>query len=221
MCTHLSILYDQTCVWCCTWQSVRQYRGARRAAAFMSPLLLRYIVTANMKSGLFCQKCVNKHGNASSEGHNSILRDKCNESSVAFGLSHKITEQTKVVTDRNDLILTFFYPPPPAFTANCKAGTRREGICMAIICDICESTSRGKWEGNVLLPFLKRQILLVLTFNISAQAWPVVLTVESIPSLNPVFTEPPQNNRRGREVEHSTITYSDQVLMKNSIYPEI
>lgn len=36
----------------------------------------------------------------------------------------------------------------------------------------------------------------------------------------PVFTEP-QNNRRGREVEHSTITYSDQVLMKNSIYPEI
>lgn len=70
-------------------------------------------MTANMKSGLFCQKCVNKHGNASSEGHNSILRDKCSESSVAFGLSHKITEQTKVVTDRNDLILTFFLPPSP------------------------------------------------------------------------------------------------------------
>lgn len=66
-------------------------------------------MTANMKSGLFCQKCVNKHGNTSSEGHNSILRDKCSESTVAFGLSHKITEQTKVVTDCNDLILTFFF----------------------------------------------------------------------------------------------------------------
>lgn len=48
----------------------------------------------------------------------------------------------------------------------------------------------------------------------------MVPTTESNPTLNPVFTEP-QNNRRGREVEHSTITYSDQVLMKNSIYPEI
>lgn len=60
----------------------------------------------------------------------------------------------------------------------------------------------------------------MLTFNIFILAWPMVLTTESNPSLNPVFTEP-QNNRRGREVEHSTITYSDQVLMKNSIYPEI
>lgn len=48
----------------------------------------------------------------------------------------------------------------------------------------------------------------------------MVLTSESNLSLNPVFTEL-HNNRRGREVEHSTITYSDQVLMKNSIYPEI
>lgn len=48
----------------------------------------------------------------------------------------------------------------------------------------------------------------------------MVLTTESNPTLNPVFTEP-QNNRQGREVQHSTITYSDQVLMKNSIYPEI
>lgn len=154
-----------------------------------------------MKSGLFCQKCVNKHGNASSEGHNSILRDKCSESSVAFGLSHKITEQTKVVTDRNDLILTFSHPPSPfflpPFTTNCKARTRREGICTALICDICESTSRGKWGGNVLFPFLKRQILLVLTFNICVQAWPVVLTIESIPSLNPVFTEPPKTTGEG------------------------
>lgn len=49
------------------------------APPFMSPRLLRYVVTANMKSGLFCQKCVNKHGNTSSEGHNSILHDKCSE----------------------------------------------------------------------------------------------------------------------------------------------
>lgn len=124
MCTHPSILYDQTCVWCCTWQSVRQYRGARRAEAFMSPLLLRYIVTANMKSGLFCQKCVNKHGNASSEGHNSILRDKCGESAVAFGLSHKITEQTKVVAVCNDLILTFFFPPPLSQLQSCYTWRR-------------------------------------------------------------------------------------------------
>lgn len=126
MCTHPSILYDQTCVWCCTWQSVRQYRGARRAAAFMSPLLLRYIVTANMKSGLFCQKCVNKHGNASSEGHNSILRDKCGESAVAFGLSHKITEQTKVVVVYNDLILTFFFflPSPLSQLQSCYTWKR-------------------------------------------------------------------------------------------------
>lgn len=67
----------------------------RGASPFMSPLLLRYVVTANMKSGLFCQKCVNKHGNTSSEGHNSILHDKCSESTAAFGFSHKITEQTK------------------------------------------------------------------------------------------------------------------------------
>lgn len=60
----------------------------------------------------------------------------------------------------------------------------------------------------------------MLTFNIFILAWPMLLTTESNRSLNPVFTEP-QNNRRGREVEHSTITYSDQVLMKNSIYPEI
>ena len=80
--------------------------------------------------------------------------------------------------------------------------------------------ARKKREGNLLFSSLKRQILLMLTFNIFILAWPVVLTTESNPSLNPVFTEP-QNNRRGREVEHSTITYSDQVLMKNSIYPEI
>lgn len=109
----------------------------------MSPLLLRYIVTANMKSGLFCQKCVNKHGNASSEGHNSILRDKCGERAVAFGLSHKITEQTKVVAVCNDLILTFFSFSPP-LSANCKAATRGGGICTAVISDICESTSRAK-----------------------------------------------------------------------------
>lgn len=87
---------DQTRVWCCTWQSVRQYRKLHLESPFMSPLLLRYIVTANMKSGLFCQKCVNKHGNTSSEGHNSILHDKSCESAVAFRFSHKITEQTKV-----------------------------------------------------------------------------------------------------------------------------
>lgn len=66
-------------------------------------------MTANMKSGLFCQKCVNKHGNASSEGHNSILCDKCSESAAAFGLSHKITEQTKVAADCIDLDSTFFF----------------------------------------------------------------------------------------------------------------
>lgn len=93
---HFSTSDEQTCVWCCAWQSVRQYRKLHLASPFMSPLLLRYIVTANMKSGLFCQKCVNKHGNTSSEGHNSILHDKCSESAVAFRFSHKITEQTKV-----------------------------------------------------------------------------------------------------------------------------
>lgn len=93
---HSSTSGDQTCVWCCAWQSVRQYRKPHLASPFMSPLLLRYGVTANMKSGLFCQKCVNKHGNTSSEGHNSILHDKCSERAVAFRFSHKITEQTKV-----------------------------------------------------------------------------------------------------------------------------
>lgn len=98
--TQPPMLYDQTCVWCCTRQSVRQYRKPHLASSFMSPLLLRYIVTANMKSGLFCQKCVNKHGNTSSEGHNSILHDKCSESAVVFRFSHKITEQTKVGCQR-------------------------------------------------------------------------------------------------------------------------
>lgn len=75
--------------------TVRRYRELRLESPFMSPLFLRYAVTANMKSGLFCQKCVNKHGNTSSEGHNSILHDKCCESAVAFRFSPKITEQTK------------------------------------------------------------------------------------------------------------------------------
>lgn len=66
-----------------------------------------------MKSGLFCQKCVNKHGNTSSEGHNSILCDKCSESTVALRLSHKISEQTKVVTGCNDLISTFSFSSQP------------------------------------------------------------------------------------------------------------
>lgn len=76
--------------------TVRRYRELRLESPFMSPLFLRYAMTANMKSGLFCQKCVNKHGNTSSEGHNSILHDKCCESAVAFRFSPKITEQTKV-----------------------------------------------------------------------------------------------------------------------------
>lgn len=105
--TQPSILYDQNL--CVMLHMTISQTVQRSAAAFMSPPLLRYVVTANMKSGLFCQKRVNKHGNASSEGHSSISRDKCSESTVAFGLSHKMTEQTKVVADCNDLISTFFF----------------------------------------------------------------------------------------------------------------
>lgn len=108
--TQPSILYDQNL--CVMLHMTISQTVQRSAPAFMSPLLLRYVVTANMKSGLFCQKRVNKHGNTSSEGHSSISRDKCSESTVAFGLSHKMTEQTKVVADCNDLISTFFFPPP-------------------------------------------------------------------------------------------------------------
>lgn len=89
---------------CDVARAIRQYRKTYLLSAFMSPLFLRYIMTANMKRVLFCQKCVNKHGNTSSEGHNSILRDKCSERVVTFRISHKITEQTKVVSDYNDLI---------------------------------------------------------------------------------------------------------------------
>ena len=62
-----------------------------------------------------------------------------------------------------------------------------------------------KLEGKVLFPFLKRLILLALTFNISARTWPVVLTIESNPSLNPVFTEPPKQQageRGGTQHNH-------------------
>lgn len=70
-----------------------------------------------MKSGLFCQKCVNKHGNTSSEGHNSILHDKCCQRTVAFGVlpqDNCANKKKLVVTDANDLIklvlLLFFFP---------------------------------------------------------------------------------------------------------------
>lgn len=160
--TQPSILYDQNL--CVMLHMTISQTVQRSAPAFMSPLLLRYVVTANMKSGLFCQKRVNKHGNTSSEGHSSISRDKCSESTVAFGLSHKMTEQTKVVADCNDLISTFFFPPSSQPTVK-LLHIRKEGICGAIISHNCESTRKKK--KNVLFPFLKRQILLVLTFNIS------------------------------------------------------
>lgn len=69
-------------------------------------------MTANMKSGLFCQKCVNKHGNTSSEGHNSILHDKCSEKRQRrVRISHKISEQTKFAchTGCNDPTQTIFF----------------------------------------------------------------------------------------------------------------
>lgn len=88
-----------------------------------------------------------------------------------------------------------FFSSQPSY---CKASTHQEGICAAIISHNCETTSKKKREGNVLFPFLKRQILLMPTFNISARAWPVVLTTESNPSLNHVFTEPPKQQARER-----------------------
>lgn len=75
-------------------------------------------------------------------------------------------------------------------------------------------------QKNPPVFLLWRQIHLMLTFNIFIAAWPMVRPTESNSSLKPVFTRP-QNNRWGKDVVHSTITYSDQVLMKNSIYPEI
>lgn len=136
---------SMTGVWCCTWQSVRQYRKTHLASPFMSPLLLRYIVTANMKSGLFCQKCVNKHGNTSSEGHNSILHDKCSESAVAFRFSHKITEQTKFGCHRLKWPdSNFFFFSRQTVATWLQWGEICTAVRQKIICNICESTSKKK-----------------------------------------------------------------------------
>lgn len=140
---HSSTYDDQTCVWCCTWQSVRQYRKLHLAYPFMSPRLLRYIVTANMKSGLFCQKCVNKHGNTSSEGHNSILHDKCCESAAAVAGFPQDNWANK--SWLSQIVMTwlnlYFFPRQAA-----AAWLDRVRICTAVgqkwILNICESTSK-------------------------------------------------------------------------------